>query len=467
MNENQKIALRLILLVIIGSLISFVPVPYSVTEKTQKVQFAFKAGAYKDQAHLITALAQEVPWWDSLWESAGDASYLAEDFGLAMTSYESALEEKSLSDRGKIRLGEVYLRIGDDKSANEIWNEMGDSPEVLLKLAELYEAQGNLEAAIDTWRSYLIQFDQDEIIDQLYYFSLLAAAYQPEQALPDLNQVKGEYPEAEIISSAIKENLDQEPAYLYMSTGQALASIGKWRSASYAFERATTLRPDYPEAWVFWGESLQHISDPSTDPITVLEQAQELDPESPLVNMFLGLYWQRAGSHKTALSYFDLVEGIWPDHPEVHVEQAKSLAALSELESAVEKIQKAIDLAPDEGLYYTHLAELCVNYSFQVKELGLPAARMAVQLDDQNPTNLDVLGQVLLDLEDEMNAIRIFQEALEIDPEYAPAYFHLAILFSARDDRDRTLYYSKKVLDTSDNPDLLDQAERLRAIYYP
>ena len=467
MNENQKIALRLVILVLIGSLLSFVPVPYSVTEKAQKIQFAYKAGAYKDQAHLLITLAEELPWWSSLWESAGDASYLAEDFGLAMTSYESALQKKSLSDRGKIKLGDVYLRIGDEKSADEIWNGMGDSPEVLMKRAELYETQGNLSAAIETWRSYLIQFDEEDISDQVYYFSLLSAAYQPDQALPNLDQVKEEYPDAGIILSAIKENLEEEPAYLYMSTGQALASIGQWRLAGYAFERAVSFRPDYPEAWVYWGESLQHIREPSVEPISVLEKAQELDPESPLVNMFLGLYWQREGSHRTALGYFDLVEGFWPDHPEVYVEQGKSLAALSELDAAIEKIQKAIELAPDEGLYYSQLAELCVAYSYQVKELGLPAGRMAVKLDDQNPAFLDVFGQVMLELEDDMNALRIFQRAVEVDPNYAPAYFHLAILYSVRNDRAQTVYYLNRVLETADNLALLDQAERLLSNYVP
>ena len=467
MNENQKIALRLVILVLIGSLLSFVPVSYSVTEKTQKVQFAFKAAAYKDQANLLIALAEEIPWWTSLWESAGDASYLAEDYGLAMTSYESALQKKSLSDRGKIRLGDVYLRIGDESSADEIWNEMGDSPEVLLKRAELYETQGNLAAAVETWRSYLIQYDEEDISDQVYYFSLLSAAYQPDQALPNLDQVKEDFPGVEVVSSAIRENLEEEPAYLYMSTGQALASIGQWRLAGYAFEQAVSLRPDYPEAWVYWGESLQHIADPSIEPITVLEKAQELAPESPLVNMFLGLYWQRAGSHKTALSYFDLVEGFWPDHPEVYIEQGKSLAAMSELEAAIEKIQKAIELAPEKALYYSQLAELCVSYSYQVKELGLPSARLAVQLENQNPTYLDILGQVLLELDDEMNAIRAFQRAAEIDPEYATAYFHLAILYSARDDRERTVYYLNRVLETGDNLALLDQAERLLSNYVP
>ena len=467
MNEDQKIALRLVILVLIGSLLSFVPVSYSVTEKTQKVQFAFKASAYKDQANLLIALAEEVPWWKTLWESAGDASYLVEVYGLAMTSYETALQKKSLSERGKTRLGDVYLRIGDESSADEIWNEMGDSPEVLLKRAELYETQGNLAAAIETWRSYLIQFDEEEISDQMYYFSLLSAAYQPDQALPNLDQVNADFPDVEVVTSAIRENLEEEPAYLYMSTGQALASIGQWRLAGYAFEQAVSLRPDYPEAWVYWGESLQHIDDPSQEPIAVLEKAQELAPESPLVNMFLGLYWQREGSHKTALGYFDLVEGYWPDYPEVYIEQGKSLAALSELEAGVEKVQKAIEMAPDEALFYSQLAELCVTYSYQVKELGLPAARLAVQLDDQNPKYHDVLGQALLELDDEMNALRVFQRAVEIDPEYALAYFHMAILYSARDDRERTVHYLNKVLETGDNLALLDQAERLLSNYVP
>jgi tetratricopeptide (TPR) repeat protein len=467
MTESQNIVLKLSLLILIGSLLSFVPVPNSVTQKIQKVQFAFSAGAYRDQAELLIDLAEENPWWKSLWESAGDAAYLAKEYSLAVNSYQEAETKKALSEEGKIKFGEVYLLMGDKEAADAIWNGLKNSPEALLRLAELYEEGGNLEAAVEVWRSYLILSEEGSTPERLYHFGVLTAAYQPKEALLNLDQVVEEFPEVEVISRAILENLDEEPAYLYVSTGQALAAVHEWRLASYAFKKAAQLRADYLEAWAYLGEALQHLEDPDLEPLDVLERALALDGSSPLVNMFLGLYWQRNGSHITALDHFAVVEKEWPDHPDLYIEQGKSQAALGNLETALEKYQTAINLQPDQGLYYRQLAEFCVAYSYQVEAIGLPAARLAVQLDDQDPAALDVMGQVLLNLDDEMNAGTFFMRAVEADPGYAQAHFHLGILYSARDDPERAAYYLQQAVSTTDNPALLDQAQRLLSSYLP
>ena len=115
----------------------------------------------------------------------------------------------------------------------------------------------------------------------------------------------------------------------------------------------------------------------------------------------------------------------------------------------------------------SQLASFCIMYSYQVRELGLPAARLAVQFDDQDPEILDVMGQVLLDLGDEMNALKFFQRALEADLSYAPAYFHIGIIYSARENKELTIYYLQQVMLYSENLSLIDRAERLLASYLP
>ena len=461
MNESQKITLRLVLVVLIGSLLSFVPVAYSVTEKALQVQSAFNAKDYNKQAEKLVALVDEVPWWKTLWESAGDAAYQVADYELAKTAYEEAAQKWVLSDQGHLKLGDVYLKIGDLDSAEATWQNLKNNLPAIEKLANFYQSQGNFTAAVEQWQTYFSLSDEGGSIDRLYHFGLLTAAHQPESSLVILDQVAKDFPEAEVISKAVRDSLSEEPAYQYVTTGQALASISEWHLAANSFERATILRPDYLEAWAYWGEALQHLENPSTDPLETLEQGLALDDLSPLVNLFLGLYWQREGSHRTALDYFEKAELAWPDYPDIYVEQGRSLAALSELESAVEKYQKAIDIEPQEGIYYSQLAEFCVTYAYQVKELGLPAARLAVQLDGRNPEFLVVMGQILLNMDDELNAIKFYRQALEADPTYAPAYFQLGVLYSARDERDLAGYYFQQVLIHTDNLSLIDQVHRL------
>jgi tetratricopeptide (TPR) repeat protein len=465
MNESLKTALKLVALLLVGSVIGFGPTVISVTQNAQKVQTALAAEEYPVGARYLLELAEYNPWWTSLWESAGRAAFLAGDYSLAQEAYLGAYQRGDLSEEGQVNLGTSYLYLGDPEEAERTWLELSGSPSAMRELGDLYESEGNISRAIEFWSHYLTLLEENPEPGELYYFGLLIAADSPPKALVYLDQSSAEYPEAGKVAERIRDSIQEEPAYQLLSAGQALASDDQWRLASFAFEKAVALRPDYPEAWFYWGESLQHIENPEDDPGEILQNGLSLDEDSPLGNLFMGLYWQRKGSHAAALDFFAVVESQWPDRADVLVEEGKSLAALGELEAAYLKYQEAIELYPQDPDYYRMLAEFCLVYAFQIKEAALPAGRWAAQFGPQDPANIDVLGQVLLALEDEMNALRLYQQALALDPSYAPAYYHLGILFSARDEADPAVYYLNQTVAYSKNPALTDQAQRLLSSY--
>ena len=465
MNDGQKIALRIIILILVGSALSFSPSAISVTQKIQNAQSAFEEGNYQLQAEILSDLADENTWWKSLREKAGEAAFRAGDFSLAIISYEQASEINSLSQEGRIQLGDAYQQAGNLEEAESIWLDLGLTKQALIRLGDLYEQQGDITSAVDSWERYLAEFDEGENLETLFHYGLLLAAESPSEAIVFLDQSAEVFPEAQDLSSAIKGSLSEEKAYQYVTTGQALAAKDYWQLAAYSFEKAAALRPDYMEAYIYWGEALQHISNPDQNALDILENGLALDELAPLPNLFLGLYWQRLGSHTKALEYFKVTEESWPEQPDVYIEQGRSLAALSELDLAYEKYQQAINISPLDDTYYRQLADFCVLYSYQIRELGLPAARIAVQLNDQDPANLDSMGQVLLSLDDQMNAVQFFLQSLIIDPTYAPAYYHLGILYSARNESDLAVYYLQQVLEYTNNPAIRDQAERLLSNY--
>lgn len=465
MTENQKTALKLVLIVVLGSLLGFSPTVHSVTQNAQDVESAFAAGKYLQGADDLLLLADANPWWTALWEKAGEAYTLAGDYTMAVSAFQQARELNDLSETGLVDLGSAYLKLGDEGAAEEAWLSLPDSRAALVKLAALYEDQGEIGRAVEVWHDYLAASEEGGQPGEIMYFGLLIAADTPPKALAYLDQSAPDYPEAAVVASAIREALNEEPAYELINAGQALASLNYWHLAAHAFEKAVRLRPDYPEAWFYWGEALQHLENPPADPLETLEHGLSLDEDSALGNLFVGIYWQRKGSHETALEYFGAVETAWPDRADVLIEEGKSLAALGRLDEALEKYQKAVELYPQQPGYYRMLAEFTVAYSFNLRELGLPAARLAVQLDDQDPVNRDVLGQVLLALEDDQNAIKLFQQALELDPEFAPAYYHLGIIYSANDERESAAYYLQQAVTYSRNPSLTEQAQRLLSSY--
>ena len=465
MNESLKTALKLILLILVGSMLGFGPTVISVTQNAQKVSTAFAAEDYRSGARYLLLLAEYNPWWTSLWESAGQVAFTTGDYSLAKEAYLGAYDVGDLSEESQVDLGTAQYYLGELEDAESTWLELTSSPAAMKNLADLYEEEGDIPRAIEFWSDYLSLSEASPDTGELYYFGLLIAADSPPKALAYLDQASQDYPEAAKVAAGIRAAIQEEPAYQLISAGQVLAAVDHWRLASFAFEKAVSLRPDYPEAWFYWGESLQHIEDPQADPQEVLQEGLDLDEGSPMGNLFMGIYWQRKGSHVTALDFFTVVEGLWPDRADVLVEEGKSLAAMGELEAAYLKYQAAVELYPLDPTYYRILAEFCLAYTYQVKEGALPAARLAVQFDPQDPANIDVLGQVMLALEDENNALRFYLQALELDPTYAPAYYHLGIFYSARDDSDIAVYYLSQAVEYSNNPALIDQAQRLISSY--
>ena len=55
-----------------------------------------------------------------------------------------------------------------------------------------------------------------------------------------------------------KRRFADHPAYTLLETGRALAKVDRWPLEAEAFHQATLARPDYAEAWAYWGEALQH-----------------------------------------------------------------------------------------------------------------------------------------------------------------------------------------------------------------
>jgi len=465
MNDRLKIALRFVALILIGSLIGFSPSAISVTENARKLRLAFAADDYSSGAEILFDLAEENPWWTSLWESAGNAAYIGSDYSTAKSAYEKALEKNDLSTEGQIKLGQSYLQLGEQELAIEIWQDLEESPQALEDLALLHERNGEISRAIEVWHQYLLHSGDGSTPELIYQFGLLIAADTPPKSLPYLDQVREEYPEASEIAEAIREAISEEPAYQYVTAGQALAAIGEWNLAGYAFDRAVALRPDYQEAWLYLGEALQHLDGSDEEVLAALEKGWALNEDSPMANLFLGLYWQRKGSHNTAIEYFQVVQELWPTNADVRVEAGKSLAALGELDSAYEEYQEAIDLDPLNGNYYNKLAEFCVQYDYQIKDIGLPASRIAVQFSPADEVSLDIMGQVLLALDDKLNGVKFFQLALESNPRYAPAHYHLGIYYSALNDVERAVYYLQQALLYSKNSALIDQAQRLLSNY--
>jgi tetratricopeptide (TPR) repeat protein len=345
-----------------------------------------------------------------------------------------------LPPEGWIMLGDARQAVGDPASALQAWQNAGASTVSLERRLNLHRQLNDFPAAIADLQALITL--QPEQADRVYQLGLLLAATQPDQAIPYLERAAVLSPHDTAPARTLRRRIQaaqsaDQPAYTLLEAGRALADLKQWDLAAEAFQRATLLRPDYAEAWAFHGEALQHLNLPagkdfSSAGLAELEFARQLDPGSLSANLFLALYWRRQGQFTRSLEILDSLAPNNEQNPVLHIELGNTLADKGDPKNALLHYLRAVELAPSDPAYWLALVGFCVHSQYQVRPAALPAARQLLLLTPTDPAALDLMGQVLLLLEDPLNAERFFRRAIQSASDYAPARLHLAQVYLLR-----------------------------------
>jgi tetratricopeptide (TPR) repeat protein len=415
------------------------PYPRLLQAQFHAVQQAVERGAGSAAASGLAELAQLYPWRTGLWEAAGKEALRSGELDAAVGYFEQARALEELSPEGLLLLGDAYQIANDLASAAGVWEDLLADPdppaEVYLRLSQLQRLRGEIDAAAGTLTTYIRRHPGDAA--RTYELGLLLAASQPENSPAYLEQAAELdprlMPKARSLQQSIVRALPEgEPAYTLVVAGRELANLGQWDLAVLAFEQAVRERPDYAEAWAFWGQALERLSQ---DGLPALEKALELDPDSLSANLILALTWQARGRPELAQIYLHHAARLAPTNPDIRLELGNNLALLGDLAAAQEYFLQAIDLSQQDARGLQRIVEYLLNYNIDVLDVALPAARQAVLIAPQDAGALDALAQVYLRLGNPLLARRFLQQALQIDPGYAPAHLHLGLAYLLLDDQ--------------------------------
>lgn len=462
----QKILLLVTLLAVI-----VLPPLFSGRQAEVRARLAQTRGNPAEAAKLYELAARRIPWRAVLWQEAGLAAASAGEMQAAIRLFDHAQERNALTLPGEIALGRALWQTGDRDAALTIWQTSlsgsNPDPDLLGYLVEAYRTLGNLPAEREMLLLLISVRPQDA--QAHYRLGLLLAAEQPETALPELMEAARLDPALDNTVQAMRKALTtallvDEPAHRLVISGQGLASLGEWTLARHAFTSAVQARPDYAEAWAWLGEAEQHLG---RDGSAALELAASLNPESPLVQVFLGLYRQRQGRPDWAINHFRLAALLEPENPAWQAALAGAYVQAGDLPPALQAYQEAVRLAPQDAQYWRMLAVFCANYQYQVTETGLPAARRALTLTPDDARALDVMGQLYMALGDRHLAQGFFEQALEADPTLAEAHLHLGIIHLQSGRRNLAYPALVQARDLASGTLLGGQAQALLEQYFP
>ncbi len=296
-------------------------------------------------------------------------------------------------------------------------------PDLFQKVYAGQRADGDYTNAIETL--YLWKNREPQNTQVLYNLGVLLLNGHSSEGVDFLEQAAGIDTDFVQKVYALREAFRAQ-GQTSLSHGQALARVGEWDQALLFFKQATLEQPDNAEAWAYLGDAVDHSGESGAD---AFKRALELDPTSIPARAGAALHWRRQGNLELALTTLKSLALEQPDQAVWQLEVANTLSMDGKLRDAMTYFQQALELEPDNAYYWSVVAGFCADNSYDLRGTGLPAARQALLLSPNSPEYLDLMGLILLRLEDFTSAERFLQQALQKDAKLASAQLHLGQLY--------------------------------------
>jgi len=194
-------------------------------------------------------------------------------------------------------------------------------------------------------------------------------------------------------------------------------------------EQAVALAPKDPEALNAMARILDWQGDYDAAVNYALD-ALEIEPENATTLAILGEIYTDVGNWAVAEDYLQQAQAADPENVMALRNQAYLHEMRGEYEAAIQVYERAIAVAPYRfDLYMERGRQYRVG--LQDFEKAIEDYRKAVEAY-KAPVTLDALGDGLYNYGDHLQAVRVLQEAVELDPEYGPAQVHLGMALYAR-----------------------------------
>ena len=475
-SENRaSVTIRIFLPVLFLLLVNIAPLPHRYARSLREARQAEAAGQPALAAARLEQAIELMSWRQDLLEPLARLELEAGREEQALMALRQARQAGQLSIESHFTLGEIYLLRGEPEAALEVWQDLAARPDFAgnALAPRLWEQVYHLERARYHWEEAIraLQFWRSVAPDNtrvLFLLGLHLSATHPDQALPlllEASQRDSQYTEpVQALRGGINQaSVADDRGYGWVMIGRALGRLKEWDLALLAFDQAVQASPEYAEAWAFLAEARYQNG---LAPQKALEKAQALNPQSVVVQAMRALHLRRSGQPGQAESLLQEVARQEPDEAIWLVELGNTLVEKGDLVAARAYFYQALELEPRSIPILKAVVAFSVQYNVEPRDLGLPVARQLVLLSPEDPESLDLMGQVLMRLEDLTSAERFLQQALEKETSFAAAYLHLGQLYLQRDDPTRALFCLRQAVALNHDDTVGSIARRLLLRYF-
>jgi tetratricopeptide (TPR) repeat protein len=425
--------------------------------------------------------------------NAGAIHFASQRYKEAGDAIERAAALGDLGPAGHYFLGKAYQQSGREDKALDPLRRAASDPQyaqdanfsvglLLMKQNKVKEALGPLEQAA--------RLDPKSANTQMVLGNAYVANDRHEEGLAalraaDPNQFFTQFglgyahlglygTEEAVAAFTAALRLNPQSAEAFVGLGNAYVRLSRYREAEDAFARAAAVSP--ASADVMMGRSVLHyyqgqyaklveaareaarLAPQSAAAHTLLgaalattgdmqagtrsvREALRLEPENYWPHQVLGFILVREDKPKEALAEARTVVRLKPNYPETQNLLAYVLNQLGQHEEALQAAQAALrnkHEPADEGWAHYNVAtaqeklgraeESRASYAASIRAYNQPGRTL-------DPDDLYLMGNAYLRLEQDAPAVKAFQQAINVRPNFAQARYNLGVAYFATGNR--------------------------------
>jgi tetratricopeptide (TPR) repeat protein len=404
----------------------------------------------------------------------GDAKEALAQLGPAIEQWPTNAGARILAARAAYELGDEARALSELREATR--SEPAETDAALL-LARFYYARGDYDQAAEfAWRHIKQRKTSAPAAHRIGIWSHLAKGkFESARAfLEDLREGKtGDFSGVALAEEAqlvAREKGADAAIRLLREKGAALGApayepalrtlveldraAGRQRQASELVDGLAAKRPDSAGLQALRGE-LRLAAGDRTSAAAAFAEALQLDPHSAAALAGQARVARSEGRAAEAVALFERAAAETSGNAQYEFEAAQALLASGDAAGGRKRLEALLPRHPEHAGAANDLAWLLASMGEDL-DRALQLAERASRLLPGHET-LDTLGYVHLQRGELADAVGAFERALEADPGYGTARYHLGLTLAKKGDRDAALAALRGALESGPFPEA-DQA---------
>ncbi|NPA27109.1 MAG: tetratricopeptide repeat protein [Chloroflexi bacterium] len=396
----------------------------------QQVARAQNLTARRAWLSLALRLAAEDPRW---WRAWADLGLHQQDWLIVAAAYQGLAQHAPLAPHEYALWARARRALNDPEGARETLRAgLAHYPHASLlwqDLAVLAEEARDWPRALEAWTQAWQQTPDDPQV--AYNYARVLTLAQPSEAVEVLRPLAArEAPPWSLAAQTLLAALEpalatQDPVYIHVQVGRALARLGHWPLAEANWTRAVWLDPQRADGWAYLAQAYARRGDISRAE-GALFLARRAEPTRVLPALTAGWLYTRIDRPYLALAWYHRAWSLRPDDPVIALALAQTLITTGATVEQARPLLVYITREQPQNLD-AWLARARFGVQFQRWDTDAwPALLTILRQQPRHPQALVLLGRLARDQGQTALARRYLTEALRVDPGLAEAHLILA-----------------------------------------